>query len=247
MNNTPNNYENLRDTAAAFVLGALPEIEAQAFRRQMMRDSELAAWVKQFDPVVDQMLLAVPEADPPDSLRDAIIEEARRDAEASAVIASPRPKPSTARGFGRKFGAWAVRPAVGLAVVTLIAGAFVVGRTTNGGDPGRSNDSFASASFMGTADPNASGKITMIGDGTRGAVVKINGLNPRTGDDVYQLWIQHGDEVEPSSLFEVDKSGRASSVVLDDMSDVDAVMITREPPGGSPRPTSDVLATAKLN
>ena len=56
--NQPN--EQLKDTAAAYVLGALPELEIQAFRKDMMRDCELGRYVESLESVGDALLASCP-------------------------------------------------------------------------------------------------------------------------------------------------------------------------------------------
>ena len=101
-------------------------------------------------------------------------------------------------------------------------------------------------SFAPGKGSDASGKVVPIAGGTEGAVVKVSGLDPNIGSDVYELWIARGDKVTRSSLFSVNSNGVGVSAVPEDISDADAVMITREPAGGSEQPTSDVLAMAKI-
>ena len=82
--------ETLYDDAAAFVLGALPEIEAQAFRREMMKDCELGRYVEHLEAVGDVLLTSAPPIAVPDGLGDAIVAEARRDLAARELLQSPR-------------------------------------------------------------------------------------------------------------------------------------------------------------
>jgi anti-sigma-K factor RskA len=62
---------------------------------------------------------------------------------------------------------------------------------------------------------------------------------------VYQTWLQRGKEIVPSSLFVVNEDGSGSAAV-GNLEGVDAVMVSEEPDGGSPQPTSDPVLIAKL-
>jgi hypothetical protein len=63
---------------------------------------------------------------------------------------------------------------------------------------------------------------------------------------VYQVWLQRDGEVIPQSLFQVGPDGRGGGAVTDGLEGADAVMVTREPAGGSPAPTEKPVLTVKL-
>lgn len=234
--------ETLYDDAAAFVLGALPEIEAQAFRREMMKDCELGRYVERLEAVGDVLLTSAPPIAVPDGLGDAIVAEARRDLAARELLQSPRggeaPAAQSPSFLDRLF-----KPALGLGLAVLIAAfAFVAGQNFTDDEPASS----PVASFKPMEAPDVSGSVKLMDGGVDGAMVEISGLDPSIGDDTYQLWVLKNGEVSPSSLFTVDDTGTGSSAVMTDMTGTEAVMVTREPAGGSPQPTSDVLARADV-
>ena len=96
------------------------------------------------------------------------------------------------------------------------------------------------------AGSDSSGTIAMIGDGTNGALVKMRNLSAETDGRVYQLWVQRGETVTPSTLFDANADGDAVAVIDEDMRDADVVMITEEPAGGSPTPSGDVVAEVRF-
>jgi anti-sigma-K factor RskA len=241
------NNENLQDTAAAYVLGALPELEMQAFRREMMRDCELGRYVESLESVGDVMLAAVPAIEVPDSLGASIMAEARRDQEVAELITSPRAgQEAPAKPRGRLAG-WLLRPAVGVAAAAvLIVGAFAIGQSVGGSNNAPTAPTVAAVPFQPVGGSNASGKVVPIANGSKGAVVKVSGLDPNIGSDVYELWIQRGKQISSSTVFTVRSDGTGVSAMPQDMTGVNAVMITREPAGGSTKPTSKPLAIAKI-
>lgn len=235
--------DKLRDDAAAFVLGALPEIEAQAFRREMMKDCELSRYVERLEAVGDILLTSAPPVAVPDGLGDAIVAEARRDLAARELLQSPRGSEAPAKQ-SPSFIDRLFKPAVGLGLAVLIAAfAFVAGQSFTGDEPA-SNTS--TASFQAMEDPDVSGSVKLMEGGSDGAMVEISGLEPMADSDTYQLWVLKDGKVSPSSLFTVDESGTGSTAVPTNVSGAEAVMVTREPAGGSPQPTSDVLARANI-
>jgi anti-sigma-K factor RskA len=238
--------EQLKDTAAAYVLGALPELEIQAFRKEIMRDCELGRYVESLESVGDVLLASAPPIEVPDSLGMAIMAEARRDQEVADLITSPRAGQAAAPTSKGRWS-WVRKPAVAFATAAvLVVAAFGIGHTTGSSNNEPAAPTVASASFVPGKGSDATGKVVPISGGTDGAVVKVAGLDPNIGSDVYELWIARGDKVTRSSLFSVNSNGVGVSAVPENISDADAVMITREPAGGSDQPTSDVLAMAKI-
>ena len=69
---------------------------------------------------------------------------------------------------------------------------------------------------------------------------------PRDGD-VYQVWIRHGERIDPSVLFVPSRDARASVALPASMATADEMMVTREPSGGSSEPTSAPMLDARLN
>ena len=71
----------------------------------------------------------------------------------------------------------------------------------------------------------------------------MTGLKQLPRDDVYQAWVQRDGRIEPSSLFDARRDGTASAAIPHQLDGADAVMVTREPRGGSKQPTSTPIVT----
>ena len=67
------------------------------------------------------------------------------------------------------------------------------------------------------------------------------------GDDVYQVWIQHGDRVQPSSAFRPDPTGSVEAEIPSDLDGADAVMVTLEPERGRTKPSLPALFESDLD
>ena len=63
---------------------------------------------------------------------------------------------------------------------------------------------------------------------------------------VYQAWVQRDGMVEPQPTFEVGADGRGAVAVPEDISGAQAVLLTREPRGGSRAPSEKPLLTVRL-
>jgi hypothetical protein len=63
---------------------------------------------------------------------------------------------------------------------------------------------------------------------------------------VYEAWVQRGGAFERSGLFELRRNRSGDAAIRGPLGGADAVLVTREPSGGSPRPTSPPLLRADL-
>jgi anti-sigma-K factor RskA len=228
--------EELRGDAAAYVLGAMSELEQAAFRVKMMREYELGRYVESLERVGDAMLASTPLVAVPDSIGVSILQEARRDLAAQEILESPRGRAATRRPTGRsRF----LRPLALAATLLLIAvGAFAIG----GGFDSESSSQLA-ANFSAPAVPGMSGEVKAT-DG--GAVVDVSGMESDLNGDVYQLWVQHDNQIYAAPVFSVSSDGSGHAYINRALADGDTVMITREPAGGSPAPTTKPLASAQV-
>lgn len=232
--------EQRLDDAAAYALGAMSELEATAFRRTLMADCDVSRAAESYARVGDALLASVAQVEVPDSLGQNVLAEARRELEAREILLSPR---AAAENQRQPLTRRLLKPLAGVAAAAAIfAGAFVVGRDSVEQPVAPAP---VSASIVGV-DSDASGEVEMIGDGSRGAVVQIEGLDSDIGDETYQLWVVRGEEVSPSSVFDVTTDGRGNSVVDEDMTGVDAIMVTREPAGGSETARGPLVAKAEV-
>jgi anti-sigma-K factor RskA len=230
-------HESLRDDAAAYVLGAMTELESEAFRVKIMRDCELGRYVESMERVGDVLLMSSPPVSVPDSIGAAILEEARRDLAAQEILESPRGGTAPQRA-GR--GARILRPlALAASLLVIAVGAFAIG----GGFSADSSTAPLEANFSAPTAPDMSGEVKAM-DG--GAVVTVDGMESDLGGDVYQLWVQHDDKVYAAPVFSVSSDGTGNAFIDRELSDGDTVMITREPAGGSPAPTTKPIAAAQV-
>jgi anti-sigma-K factor RskA len=70
-------------------------------------------------------------------------------------------------------------------------------------------------------------------------------MPPLSRSDVYEVWAVEGHDMRPHSTFVLRQDGSASAAVPH-LGDATAVLVTREPQGGSTHPTSAPLLRAGL-
>jgi hypothetical protein len=158
---------------------------------------------------------------------------------ASSPVQAPRGSAAPVHGDGagpRRSGFLAAlrNPARATALAAVIVALVVAGVLFTGGEatervPGQ---------VLGAGGPGASVAMVTSGDEHR---LEVRGLQPAGSGRAYQVWLRTGDEApKPTKvLFDVDDQGRAQATIEGDMSGVDDVLVTAEPDGGSPAPTSD--------
>ena len=95
-----------------------------------------------------------------------------------------------------------------------------------------------------SCEAGARGEIVKSRDAS---VIRVSGLRPRRGR-VYELWlVRKGSRTpEPSSLLAVADDGSGASGIPGGLEGVQEVMVSSEPEGGSPQPTTMPVLRARL-
>jgi anti-sigma-K factor RskA len=214
---------------AAYALGALDSTEAEAFRRHLETCTVCREELASVRVVVDELPLAAPRQRAPAALRRKVMREVAADARRAG-----RPAPR----LGLAGGGWLPRPVLALGAALLIAvGVFV-------------------AVQAGSSGTNRVIEGQVVGPGSaqlhiahgRGSLVLRHFAPPPRGK-IYEVWVQRGTRA-PSptgALFGVTSSGRADVDVPGSMHGVSTVMVTPEPPGGSPKPTHAPVITVPIS
>jgi anti-sigma-K factor RskA len=231
---TAGDHTTFRDEVGAYLLGALSDAERASFEGHLVDCPECRHEVERLRPAADLLPRSVEQVEPPPSLKRSLMEVVEREANERDGA------PSVARTpMGERLRGWlggSLRPAlVGAAVVFAVAVGFGVGQL-GGGDEGRTV-------VASTSLPDASGSLKVHDED---AVLEVRGMPTLKEGQVYQAWVQRDGMVEPEPTFEVGGDGSGTVAVPEDLSDADAVMVTREPRGGSRAPTEEPVMTVAL-
>jgi anti-sigma-K factor RskA len=224
------------ESAAAYVLGALPELEERAFERHLMGCGECQQEVARLRPAVDALARSPEQFQPPPGLRESLIREAGADAQAAPDRAAPPRRrlalPSLGIAWPRLAGAVAA-----LVVAGALAGVGIDRATRGGSSPS------ARTVAASTRLPGASARLELRdGHGT----LRVAGMPTLAPGRVYEVWIQHGASVRPAgALFEVHSDGSGAAAVPRALRPGDRVMVTRERAGGVAMPTEQPIVVAR--
>jgi len=219
------------DDVAAYVLGALTEDEARDFASHLRECAACREDVAALQHVADSLPSAVPQRSAPKELRGRVL--ATVASEAELRNAGRRPEAGSRARAPRERWQWRFATA-GLALALVAAVAVIA---FSGGQSRRVIQAHVSA-------PGASASLRVVG--TRGQL-QVEGMPQTPAGRVYELWVQRGRHVHATdALFNVTSAGRASVGVPVSLAGVRAVMVTAEPRGGSPEPTSAPVIVATL-
>jgi anti-sigma-K factor RskA len=238
-------HERWADSAASYLLGALPESEVGAFERHLAECPLCREEVEALAPAAHALPSAVDPVAPPASLKARIMADVEREASLLAAAGPEADRPARARGGTRRRG-WFGLPRwapVAVGAVLLVGVAIGVGVSQLGG----SGERTVQVQVLDKSRaPLAAASIEV---GSDGATLVARGLPAPPSGRVYQIWLKRpGEAPEPTSaLFTPRGDGTATATVPGSLEGVAQMLVTDEPPGGSRQPTSDPLLSASLS
>jgi hypothetical protein len=212
-----------RDDVGAYLLGALNDLERQAFEHHLRGCADCQEELERLRPAAEALPGSVVQLDPPPGLKKRLMAEVERDT---------RPQRAPAR-----------RPLFRLPRLAFAAAALLLGLAIGfgvaqlGGD-----DTRTVTATVARAMPNAGGTLEIEDDS---ATLRLHDMPDLGRARVYQVWLQHGNKLVPARTFEVGSSGRGG-VQLSDVGDADGVYVTREARGGAQVPSEDPIVSVPL-
>jgi anti-sigma-K factor RskA len=221
-----------RDDIGAYLLGALTDVEREAFERHLAGCPDCRDEVERLRPAAAALPRSVEQVEPPPGLKSSLMEVVEREARERSGTPAPRRRTR-----------WLPRLAfprpllVGVALALgLLAGIVVADE-----DPRTEV-----ASVDERRLPGASARLQIQGDGEDGAIMSLQGMRQLELGRVYQAWVERDGEIVPAPTFEVGSDGRGAVAIPDDLSDAEAVMVTRERRGGAQAPSERPLVVVRL-
>ena len=237
-----NDHAHWEDVAGAYVLGALPEDEAAAYEAHLETCPSCRAEADELRVAAQALPLSAPALRPPDALKARIMAEVEREASLLAAAGPEADRPGASVRRRRRLSLRVPRlvPVAVAAALLVVGVAIGVGVTQLRGTPERT----VTAQVSGAAGATVQLEV----NGEEGRLMARDLPAPPNGR-VYQVWLKRdGHAPEPTAaLFVPSRDGAATASVPGSMGDIDQVMVTDEPDGGSPQPTGDLLAVADLS
>jgi anti-sigma-K factor RskA len=234
-------HDRWGDASGAYVLGAMGPEEADAFARHLEVCPACREEVAELVGVVRALPAAAPPVTPPAAVGERVMAEVRREAALLGEAARPagQPPPRRTGRLAAIAGRWRMPS---LALATLVAGV-VAGLAVAGAFGGATRTVPVTAAGAATGAP---GRLVL---GDDGATLHLAGLKPPAGGRVYEVWLkpERGDPRPTRSLFLPRSDGSATVAVPAGARDVQAVLVTAEPRGGSRAPTSAPVLSAVVS
>jgi anti-sigma-K factor RskA len=235
---TTEDHRGYRDDVGAYLLGALPDPERAAFEAHLEGCAECREEVDRLRPAADLLPRSVEQVEPPPSLKRSLMEVVEREAGSRAGAAPAR---RTSLGERLRGLLRPVRPAfVAAALAVGVVVGFAIAQL--GGEETRT----LTASVNERVLPDASGRLVVQGDGEDGGILRVQGMPSPGRGRVYQAWVMRDGMVEPEETFEVGADGGGAVAVPENLSDAEAVLLTREPRGGAMAPSEQPILTVRL-
>lgn len=252
--------------AAAYLLGALTEVEVERFEAHVGECHICRDEVESLRPVVEALPRSVAPVRPPEGLKVALMEvvegEARGREGAPEAAAADAAAPETAAAGARPRRAKRLRERLGalgegwsgakpafawlsvsfVLFVGVLAGYAATQLTATDRASGRTLAAEPDEERL----PSASGSLVVQGDGERGGVLRVHGMPVLARDRVYQAWVRRGGEMISQSMFSVGQNGEGAAAIADDLREADAVLVTREDAGGAKAPSENAVLTVGL-
>jgi anti-sigma-K factor RskA len=221
-------HDERRDELAAYLLGALDPGEAAALEQHLAGCEECRSELEWLRPAALLLPEAVERVEPSAELRSRIMGEV-------APGAKRRRRGVT---LGQRLRTIGLRPAIGLAVVTLFVAAVAGYAVSDRGGGGEAATTVAAGHAPGVT-------AKLVREGATGTL-RLADVHQLPPGKVLQAWVRRGKKIESAkALFVPNREGDATAVI-DDMEGVNAVMVTAEPVGGSDYPTSAPIVAVSI-
>lgn len=233
--------------AGAYLLRALAADERARYADHLRTCRECRHEVEQLQIVVDTLPIAAPQLAPPPELRDRIMRVVDSEAEllrAAGPEADRVAPPAETRPRRRWWGSGLMlRPAAAGGLASILIAVGVAGGVLLSGDSTPSTRSV-------TAQVAAKGATATISVRSGQAALHVVKLPAAPAGKVYQVWITRKGSSTPvptHTLFNVRTDGSAVVPIEESVKNVDRIIVTDEPDGGSASPTGTQLISASLS
>lgn len=225
---TGTHTEGCGSDVAAYALGALPDDDARRFEEHLRTCQLCRTDLASLRPVVDALPAGVDAVAPPPELRSRIMDVVEAEARERDRDRA-RERAARARPAPRRLGFAGLRPLPALAAACALLAGVGIGVAVLGDG----------ATTVDGSCLRGCERVALSVDGGR-ATLEVEGMRQPPAGRVYQVWTQRaGEGPRPTgALFTVDRDGSASVDVPGDAEQVDQVLVTDEPPGGSDAPST---------
>ncbi len=236
--------EHLSELLPAYALDILDESEARTVSSHLAGCSGCRAELHAYRQVMEDIPLAMAQADPPVYLKEKILKQA------ASSEKSPVAQPSKNWWHDLKSRLLPAAPLLGMVslVLIILLGASNLFLWQRLNQVQTDHNRLATVPLMGTdLIPGATGMLVISADGEHGTLV-VDGLPVLDPSQQYQLWLIKDGQRTSGGVFSVDEEGYGSLWIssVEPLASYQGVGITIEPSGGSPAPTGERVLGGEL-
>jgi anti-sigma factor RsiW len=235
-------HQQYEENVGAYLLGALPELEAEVFERHLETCPSCRHELAQLQVASAALPHAVEPVVPPPELKESLMKTVWAEA---AEREEAQPKRRWSRPFLERLPRLTPAFAAAAATCVLAIGVGIgIGVSQIGGDGGGKT---VAALVDHSRAPSGAATLHVPGN-KQNALLTVQGLpNPGPGK-VYEVWVQRGGTMQPAgALFSVGSGGSGSAGIPGSLKGAEAVAVTAERDGGSLKPTQMPVLTVKLS
>jgi anti-sigma-K factor RskA len=232
--------DHITDLIPGYALDCLDPEEAHIVTAHLADCSECREELRAYQAIVDDLPLAIPQFDPPASLKNKIL--AQTSQRIPAAKGSSGPFSRLSGPIQHILAVLSRSPGFALAslalVIVLAAGNIILANQIVRQNQAQ-REGMRTLALAGTdRAPGAHGLIVISTDGKDGTLV-VDGLTELSSDLEYQLWLIRDGERDSGGTFTVGNDGYGGLWVYSrqPLGSYQAFGITIEPVGGSPGPT----------
>jgi anti-sigma-K factor RskA len=237
------NRRYFEENKEAYVLNALPPDEEREFKAYLEERPHLQSEIEEIAAVAHLLAFAPPEHDPPEELRQVLMQRVRSE----AGIADTSHESGRGRAGLQRLGEiFTLRRLATGAAAAVISGLLIFNVLLQSELQELREYQLNSYALQGSGEAGeAEGRLVGMSD--EDAMLIVADLPELPEDQTYEIWaIKDGDPVS-CGIFKPENGSSMSVAQLEEsLEGAELVAITVEPAGGSPQPTSDILLSGEL-
>jgi hypothetical protein len=239
-------HDSRLEEVAAFAIGGLDPDRVEELEKHLAGCKRCQEEMRWLSPAVQALPEAVERQAPPPALKQRLMAEVRADAAAEerrARTEEHRERAASRLGIGEwlrglNIGGLTWKPLAGLALAILVIAGGIGYAVGNGGGSG--------GTHTWEVEPGSNGIAAKVVTEEDRGELHLTGVEPLPKGRILEAWVERDGIVEAvPALFAPDHAGRASTTI-ENMKNVSAVMVTREPAGGSKKPTTKPVVAVPI-